>query len=200
MPPTAITILNGFNVISIGNAFPGANQKGGLMLTGANENFTSIGIIRADGIGVAPPGQAHSMQDSPNPSTISLGLGGGGFNTNLRLIARSNNGQLINVDGGLFVGQGWQIVCWLYDWTTFTGKLIWGGNTFTGTNNLMDAWQFTNPASVYYIGSNYNIAPFYPWDGLIGEFVEYSGIKTNPEINQLGNYFALKYGLTWTAI
>lgn len=156
--------------------------------------------MRALDQGTIPPGQAHSMQDSPSNSLISVGLGGGGSNDNLRLICRSNNGQLVNIDGGLFVGQGWQIVCWQYDVTTKTGKLIWGGNTFTGTNAAMDNLIFTNPTSVYYIGSNYNTFPYYMWEGGIGEFVEYTGIKTNSEINKLGNYFANKYSLTWINI
>lgn len=177
---------------------PGSNGLVNLLLA-ANESFTSIGILKADGQGITPPGQAHSMQDSPANSTISVGLGGGGNNNNLRLICRSDNGQLVNIDGGNFVGTGWKIVCWQYNWATFTGKLIVDGNVYTQVNNLMDAWLFTNPTSVYYIGVNYNLAPWYPWDGEIGEFVEYGDIKSNADINLLGNYFA-RYGLVWTNI
>jgi hypothetical protein len=198
-PANQIQTLNTFNVVQTVNPLAQANNPAGLLLA-ANDSFTSIGIMRADGQGVNPPGQAHSMQDSPANSTISVGLGGGGNNNNLRLVCRSDNGQLVNIDGGNFVGTGWQIVCWQYDWTTFTGKLIINGVTNTGTNVLMNNWVFGNPTSVYYLGCNYNIPPFFEWQGYIGEFVEYTGIKTNAQINQLGNYFANKYGLVWTNI
>ena len=201
-PPTYNTIatLAGYNVLGQVNTFLLAGNDQGGLLIGAADSLTSIGIMNATGQGGTPPGQAHAMTDSPSNSHISVGLGGGGNNNNLRLICRSNNGQLVNIDGGNFVGTGWQIVCWQYDVTTKTGKLIWGGNTFTSTNALMDNMIFTNPTSNYYIGCNYNIIPYYDWQGYIGEFVEYTGLKTNTEINQLGNYFANKYGLVWTNI
>jgi len=195
-----IDTLNGYNVLDQTNVFLINNNNQANLLLAANDSFTSIGILRANGIGSSPPGQAHAMTDAPSNSHISIGLGGGGVNNNLRLMCRSDNGQLVNIDGGLLVGQGWKIVCWQYDWTTFTGKLIVDGNIFTGTNVLMNNWLFTNPTSTYYVGCNYNIAPYYPWDGLIGEFVEYTGIKSNADINQLGNYFANKYALVWTNI
>lgn len=195
-----IDTLNGYNVLNQTNVFLIVNNNPANLLIGPADSLTSIGIMRATGQGGTAPGQAHAMQDSPSNSMISVGLGGGGNNNNLRLICRTNNGQLVNIDGGNFVGTGWQIVCWQYDAVTKTGKLIWGGNTYTATNALMDIMIFTNPTSVYYLGCNYNIAPYYDWQGYLGEFVEYTGIKTNAEINQLGNYFASKYGLTWVNI
>jgi hypothetical protein len=172
------------------------------MLTGANENFTAIGIMNATGVGSAPgqPPQCWSMNDNPANSLISVGLGGGGSNNNLRMICRSNNGQLININGGNFVGTGWQIVAIGFDWGTKTGKLILNGATNTGTNALMDVWAFATPTAVLHVGANYVPNPYYNWDGYYGEFVWYSGILSNAQINLLGNYLAGKYALSWTAI
>jgi hypothetical protein len=158
-----------------------------------------MGIMRADGQGTPAPGQAHALSDAPSNTHISVGLGGGGNNNNLRLICRSANGQLVNIDGGNFVGQGWKIVCWQFDWATKTGKLIIDGVINTGTNALMNQWIFS-PTYAYYLACNYAIVPYYNWVGYIGEFVEYTGIKSNADINSLGNYFAGKYGLSWTNI
>lgn len=200
-PQNQILTLNTYNVV--GYNLPPivfAPNNPASLLIGAMDSITTMAIFKADGQGVPAPGQVHAMQDSPSNSLISVGLGGGGSNNNLRFIVRTDNGQIINIDAGLFVGQGWKIVCWTFNFATKTARIIFDGNSFTGNNAAMDVFNFGNPTSTYYVSCNYNIAPYYAWDGQLGEFVEYTGVKTDSEINQLGNYFATKYGLTWTNI
>jgi len=157
--------------------------------------------MRQDGGVPATENTFHCFKPNTGNTRIELDANGAGHDT-ARFLLRTNNAQLVNVLGDVIYAQGWKIICWQWDHPNKTAKLIMNGNVFSGTNLLMDDFDFQIPTSTYVIGTRQdefgNLIT--PLTGKMGEFFYYSDVKSNAVINQLGNYLGNKYGLIWTNI
>ncbi|GEM_PF-6539259 len=73
------------------------------------------------------------------------------------------------------------------------------GNTFSASSNGFPAITGTNTKNFtssqnYDLGSAYNQNP--DFNGTIGEFIVYNGVKTGIELEKIQSYLAIKYGVT----
>jgi hypothetical protein len=164
------------------------------------QSFTAMGIMREDG---APTdfNCFHCFKPNTGITVLRLMAAGAAFDT-LYFTVRTKNNEIINISNGVILNQGWKIVCWQWDHPNKTAKLIVNGTVVSGTNLLMDDFDFLIPVSSYVMATDQDAlgAFHYPLSGYMGEFFYYSDVKSNTVINRLGNYLATKYALVWTNI
>lgn len=197
-PIRDITTLNGHNVLTMLSST--VNEYVSWGITPGIENkqvYTFGGILRVDHAAV---GYAHAFRCN--------GLGGcNGFACvrsnagKLEVFTRTDNNVSITVTSTTtFNGAGWQVVIVQVDLTNGTARLIENGNDLNGAaaqNGV--TWNAVNGTA-----NLLNVALFAGynqwWIGGLGEFFYYSDLKSNADINSLGNYLATKYGLSWVNI
>jgi len=93
--------------------------------------------------------------------------------------------------------SSWNIVCATLDGNNLgLTKLYTQGITYNASKNFTFT---TYPSYNINIGGSFSYVSN-PWQGYIGEFLGYSKILNTSEINQVGGYYYLKYGLPWIAI
>lgn len=165
-----------------------------------DKSFTALGIMRQDGV-IPSNGTFHAFKANTNDTAIALFSSGIGSDT-LYFTVRSNNSEFVQLNGGVIYAQGWKIICWQWDFPNRTAKLIINGNVYSGTNLLMDSFDFRQPTSGYNVGQFQDIFGVFsnPLTGVLGEFFYYSDVKNNAVINALGSYLSAKYGIGWINI
>ncbi len=90
--------------------------------------------------------------------------------------------------------------------TAATDTIVACRSSAAGNNTIIDGVtansNATNPsytANTDRLGAQSGITQFF-FDGSMGEIIVYTGVKTDSEVNQIGDYLASKWGTTWTGI
>ena len=197
-----ITTLNGKNVLDCpGNNFQSGNDVGGgipstvPIFEQSNSSFTMGGIIDSTGISNG----AFHRQSGVSNSQISLQQLITGF-VQLSIIDETGNAILVNSPNQLSVA-GWTIIFLRFNWATKLAEFIHGGSintdslfglgnvTFVYPDNLNGAYTLNTRETVNF-----------PYTGGIGETFYYTDVKSDSDVNDLGNYLASEYNLSWTNI
>lgn len=160
--------------------------------------FTFIGLIQKD----LPQGpenyRCHMFgQQKINPYiTFELGASTSGGSGSNGLLFRAQDGfsynQLVGLSG---VNGGANADTPPHKLTLISVKITYGTSIVVNINGTEYSTSFLRdklPIVEYVLNRH--------WNGLIGEFMYYSRILTNSELNYLGRYYQNKYGVDWTDI
>lgn len=154
-------------------------------------SYTIGGILNSK---AATSGLAWNIGTNVGSTKIAFQQDGAG---KLNFFVRSTNGQSAQAASTTVWNlNGWKIFVATFDYVAKTSTLYEGGNTIAVTNALMDNFVYGTPA-VYFNGGNGGVSK---WIGDIGEMFIYSDVKSTSVVNQLGNYLASEYILSWNPI
>jgi hypothetical protein len=176
-----------------GHGRPRPERRNVLDFDGAAD-FMQIasGVPRASGYTAFVVGSVDSATAAPRNL---IGGDNGSFNfrlgsTTLQMqIVRTGQAVLLTGSTNTATGTPYVYYC----------RSVSGGNT-ARLNGAAEGTNATNPAysvDVLQLGASVS-ANFH--DGVMGEVVIYSGDLTTAQVNQVGNYLAAKWGITWTAV
>lgn len=198
VPTRIITLLNGHNVLicttSTINEFVSYTTRTKLQKT----KFTYGMIVKLDSSSGSIWNNAFRCSGLGGCNGF-IGIGGDGTGK-LRILSRSNNNQSSIADSvTTFNGNGWKVIIVQVDQSTGLCRLVEGGNDIVTTNALQDGITWT-ALSVQALLSHALSTPGGWWIGGLGEMFYYSDLKSDADINKLGNYLADKYALTWVDI
>jgi hypothetical protein len=193
------TLLNGLNVIQ-------CDTSGGILgstgyLTGQVCPITIFGIIKSSNNGVNIS-ECFRSQGNDNDTVIRMQSN---INGTFQFFVRDNAGiSIVLTSVGTFGNDNdWTIFFCQYDTVTKTSRLclsnsVTGSELLTGTNAGIGPFTFRTGIGYYKLTNS--AAGLTPWQGSLGEFAIFNDYKTNAVLNQLGEYFADRFSLTWVNV
>lgn len=177
-PVTGLRSINGKNAIKFDGTDDFVNINTGLrsMLTGTNQ--TAFSVCATDSTAGV---QAHFVLNNGGSPALKHSFENTGFSAStqgagglLLTVSRDTNphivGNLLNIPNR----------------TTF-----YDGLTATDTNGVSPTYNNAVLMGRESSGAN-------PFNGITGEHIVYAAALTTTQINQVGNYLAAKWGITWT--
>ncbi len=195
-PPVVngLTTLNGHDALSLQAGF--GLQNGGYTVGGGMPaSYTVAGIITIEDAVIVNNRVYWQIQAAGNAQSEFMSLTNAGTPF-LRMI--SPNAQQCSVTHPVSkTGAGWFIYVGTVNSANKTVQLHIDGVTTSNQNLAQNNYIAGNSlAAINITGA----VPQLPVIGNMGEFLFYSDVKNNADINSIGSYFANKYGLVWTSI
>lgn len=200
VPTRDLTTLNGFTVLNyttntaVDYVTQILNPYNQLFLTGSR----TYGLIVRQDSSTAGRSCISARESSGAGAFSNFSFTQGTVLNKFTCFVRTQNSQNVIVNSITdFNGAGWQIVVVTFDFATKTLIMYENGNTISANNVLMDTFVWNAVSRIFGYQCTGSAPPGGWWIGGLGEFFIYSDVKSTVDVNQLGNYLATKYILTW---